>query len=159
MSKIRHYLPKTVLLNLYLALIHSQLLYGIAVWGSTYQTLINKLQVSQNKAMKMIEGRDWNSKVSDIYLKHKILTVQNLYLFEVDKLMYRFHNNRLPITFEIYFTLISHPNKCKTRGITAVTYRLPLFTTNKLQHSIKFQGIKFWNQIPLEIKKNHFFEI
>ena len=73
MSKIRHYLPKTVLLNLYFALIHSQLLYGIAVWGSTYQTLINKLQVLQNKAMKMIEGRDWNSKVSDINLKHKIL--------------------------------------------------------------------------------------
>ena len=132
MSKIRHYLPKTVLLNLYFALIHSQLLYGIAVWGSTYQTLINKLQVLQNKAMKMIEGRDWNSKVSDIYLKHKILTVQNLYLFEVGKLMYRFHNNRLPITFANYFTLISHSNKYKTRGITAVTYRLPLFPTNKL---------------------------
>ena len=67
MSKIRHYLPKTVLLNLYLALIHSQLLYGIAVWGSTNQTLINKLQVLQNKAMKKIEERDWNSKVSNIY--------------------------------------------------------------------------------------------
>ena len=38
--------------------------------------------------MKMIEGRDWNSKVSDIYLTHKILTVQNLYLFEIGKLMY-----------------------------------------------------------------------
>ena len=36
MIKIRHYLPKTVLLNLYFALILSQLLYGIAVWGSTY---------------------------------------------------------------------------------------------------------------------------
>ena len=58
MSKICHYLPKTVLLNLYFALIHSQLLYRIVVWGSTYQTLINKLQVLQNKAMKMIEGRD-----------------------------------------------------------------------------------------------------
>ena len=140
MSKIRHYLPKTVLINLYFALIHSRLLYGIAVWCSTYQTLINKLQVLQNKAMKMIEGHDWNSKVSDIYLKHKILTFRNLYLFEVGKLMYRFHNNRQPITFENYFTLISHSNKYKTRGITDVTYRLSLFTTNKLQHSIKFQG-------------------
>ena len=93
MSKIRHYSPKTVLLNLYFALIHTQLLYRIALWGSTYQTLINKLQVLQNKAMKMIEGQDWNSKVSDIYLKHKILTVLNLYLFEVGKLMYWFHNN------------------------------------------------------------------
>ena len=92
-------------------------------------------------------------KVSDIYLKHKILTVQNLYLFEVGKLMYRFHNNRLPVTFENYFTLISHSNKYKTCGITAVTYRLLLFTMNKLQHWIKFQGVKFWYQIPLEIKK------
>ena len=31
MSKIRHYLPKTVLLDLYFALIHTQLLYRIAV--------------------------------------------------------------------------------------------------------------------------------
>ena len=106
--------------------------------------------------MKMIEERDWNSKVSDIYLKHKILTVQNLYLFEVGKLIYRFHNNRLSITFENYFTLFSHSNKYKTRGITAVTYRLPLFTTNKLQHSMKFQGVKFCNQILLEIKKSTF---
>ena len=108
--------------------------------------------------MKMIEGRDWNSKVSDIYLKHKILTVQNLYWFEVGKLMYQFHNNRLPISFENYFTLISHSNKYTIHRITAVTYRLPLFTTNKLQHSIKFQGVKFWNRIPLEIKKSTFFK-
>ena len=101
MSKNRHYLPKTMLQKLYYALIHSHLLYGIAVWGSTYQTLINKLQVLQNKAMKMIEGRDWNSKISDTYLKHKILTVQNLYLFEVGKLMYRFYNNRYLILLKI----------------------------------------------------------
>ena len=118
-------------------------IYGIAVWGPTYHTLINKSQVLQNKAMKMIKGRGWISKVSDIYFKYKILTVQNLYLFEVGKLMYRFHNNRLPNTFENYFTLISHSNMFKTRGFTAVTYQLPLFPTNKLQHSIKFQGAKF----------------
>ena len=109
--------------------------------------------------MKMIEGHDWNSKVSDIYLRHQIPTVQNLYLFEVGKLIYRFHNNRLPITFENYFTLISHSNKYKIHGFTAVTYRLPLFPTNKLQLSIKFQGAKFWNQNSLKNQKKHFFEI
>ena len=88
---------------------------------------------------------------SQIYTSNT--TVQNLYLFEVGKLMYQFHNNQLPISFENYFTLISHSIKYKTRGITAVTYRLLLFPTNKLQHSIKFQGAKFWNQISLEIKK------
>ena len=44
-SKICHYSPKTVLLNLYFALIHSHLSHGIAVWGFIYRTLINKLQV------------------------------------------------------------------------------------------------------------------
>ena len=121
MSKIRHYLPKTVLLNLYFAVIHSQLLYGIAVWGSTYRTLIKKITNITKQGDENDRRAYWNSKVSDIYLKHKILAVQNLYLFEVGKLMYRFHNNRLPITFENYFTLILHSNKYKTRGITAVT--------------------------------------
>ena len=159
MSKICHYLPKTVLLDFYFAFIHLHLFYGIAVWDYTYQNLINKFQILQNKAMKIIEGRDWNSKVSYICLKHKILIVQNLYLFEIGKLMYRFHNNRLPNTFLNYFTVISLSSKYKTHAFTADTNRLPLFLTNKLQHSIKFQGAKFWNQIPIEIKKKVLFEI
>ena len=98
----------------------------------------------------MIEGRDWNSKVLDIYLKHKILTVQNLYLFEVGKLMYRFHNNRQPITFENYFTLISRSNKYETRG-THIDCLCSLPINFSIRQS--FKGPNFGIKFPWKSKK------
>ena len=68
-------------------------------WNSTYQTLFNEQQILQSKAIKIIQERKWNSKVLNICLIYKILTVHNFYLFEVGKLaslIYRLHNNRLP---------------------------------------------------------------
>jgi len=37
-SKLKHYVPTSILLKLYFALIHLQLLYGILVWMSIYKT-------------------------------------------------------------------------------------------------------------------------
>ena len=73
-----------------------------------------------------------------IYLKHKMLTVQNLFLFKVGKLEYRFSNNRLTKTFENYFTLILLLSIYKTLGVSADSFRLPLFPAHKLPQSIKF---------------------
>ena len=40
-----------------------------------------------------------------------------------------------------------------TRYASNMNYRVPLFTTNRGQKSIKFTGPKVWSQIPLEIKE------
>ena len=62
MFKIWHYLPKTVLIDVYFAVIHSHFSYDIVARGSNVQSLISKLQILQNKAMKIKEGCKWNSK-------------------------------------------------------------------------------------------------
>ena len=51
-AKLRYYLPSHTLLNLYFALVHSNLLYGLLVWGSTYKSYLTKLKKLQNKALK-----------------------------------------------------------------------------------------------------------
>jgi len=37
LSKLKHIMPKQTLTNLYYALIHSHLTYGITVWSATYK--------------------------------------------------------------------------------------------------------------------------
>ena len=56
LSKLRHFLAQSALLKIYYALIHSQLMYGLPIWGSTFPSYINKLKSLQNKAVKTIGG-------------------------------------------------------------------------------------------------------
>ena len=56
LSKLGHFLPQSALLKIYYALMHSQLMYGLPIWGSTFPSYINKLKSLQNKAVKMIGG-------------------------------------------------------------------------------------------------------
>jgi len=98
--------------------------------------------------MRIIERREWNTKVNDVYQKHEILNVKNLYQFEIAKIMYLYHAKKLPLPFENYFTQQSN---YFTRGVSAGAMRLTKFSTSKLQHSFIFQGAKTWNSIPNEI--------
>jgi len=41
---------------LYYALIHPHLLYGLSIWGSNYPSYLKKLNILQNKAIKLISG-------------------------------------------------------------------------------------------------------
>ena len=92
-AKLRYYLPSYTLLNLYFALVHSNLLYGLLVWGSTYKSYLTKLKKLQNKALKIITNSCPRERVTPLYHKLKILKLDDLYLFELAKLMYQFTHN------------------------------------------------------------------
>ena len=53
-AKVSYYLPFNTLITLYHDLVHSQLLYALPIWASTYKTYLNKLEKLQNKALRII---------------------------------------------------------------------------------------------------------
>ena len=53
MFKIRPFVTQTILKNIYHSLVCLHLLYGIQVWGSAFDTNINKLIVLQKKTVRM----------------------------------------------------------------------------------------------------------
>jgi len=54
MYKLRIVLPEKSLTTVYYTLIKPHLLYGIAVWGASYKTRLNRLQVLQTKSVKCL---------------------------------------------------------------------------------------------------------
>ena len=54
MYKLKPFLPKTALLEMYYAIIHPYLLYALPAWGSTYPTYMSKLCILQKKTIKLI---------------------------------------------------------------------------------------------------------
>ena len=53
-AKMRHYIPRHLLLNLYHALIAPYLNYGIWAWGNCPQTYLNNIRVLQKCALRLI---------------------------------------------------------------------------------------------------------
>ena len=148
------YLSQPVLINVYIAIFHFYLIYSISTWGSTYEIYIANLQTLQNKAMRIIEGLNWNARLEDMYNKRQIFTVSKMYKYEVGKMMlFLVFTNWLPELFLGYFSYISFSSTHNARGASASAIHLPQFSFNRLQHSFKFQGAKIWNAILNQTNK------
>ena len=65
--KLKYVLLKDALLQLYHSLVHSYFIYGLTVWGNTFQTYISKLHRLQNKAIGIVSGCSWNETATPLY--------------------------------------------------------------------------------------------
>ena len=154
--KLKYLLPESAMLNLYYALVHSNLIYGILVWGNTFLSYLTKLSKLQNKAIRIVAGKNWNDSANPLYQKLNILPLVSLLNLEISKFVYQHDKSKLPASFSNYFTLNKNVHSRRTRASCNNQLTIPLFKTQKTQRSIKYTGAKIWNSIPIWIKKRSF---
>ena len=117
-------LPKTSLRSLYYSLVYPYLTYCVSVWGSTYQSNLNRIIILQKKIIRII------SKVS----------------FDAHK------RDLLPNYFRDMFTLASQIHSYNTRNSSL--FYIPHCRTNFRKFSIRFQGPTFFNSLSREIQNS-----
>ena len=150
--KLNKIFTSNALLMLYYALVHPHLTYGILIWGSTYKSHFNTLQLLQNKAMHAITKRILSDRITPIYRRLQVLKINGLYKLETAKFMHQFSDKSLPASFEKYFTRTTFVHRYSTGTFERNDYFLPHFSTSRLQRSIRFTGVKIWNSIPCKFK-------
>ena len=124
-------------------------MYGLLIWHDAYSTYANKISRLQNKAIKLIAKSKRTDKCAPIYEKHKILQLHDLHIHETATFMYKFHNNKLPVSFSQYFNRIAAIHSIHTRSNTSgLTYYIPQYKTTHRQRSLKYTGVKIWNKTP-----------
>ena len=92
----KHLIPTSYMKTLYDSLIHSYLTYGILLWGSTYQTYMNKLEVIQKKSIRSIYNAPYNSHTTSLFKDSKILKLKDVHELELGKFVYDALHNTLP---------------------------------------------------------------
>jgi len=152
LCKIKPYVPTKVLLSVYHAVIHYHVVYGILVWANTSRNYLHKLQVLQNKCLKIIDGWQVKQKLAPLFLKYKILSINQLFKFEMAKFMFLCRKSNLPQTFDLYFKYIDEISPYSTRKSARKEFYLPLYKTTRIQKCIKFIGVKICNEIPNKIR-------
>ena len=157
LSKVRYNFPLKTLLQLYHVLIHPLLTYGIVVWGSTYPSYHIKLKTLQNKAMRIISGSHYRDEANPLYKKLEVLQIHDLYTYETAKFVFSCFYNLAPIFLIDFFTKVDEVSQRATRhSVNKYSLYTPRYPTNRLQRSIKYQGVKIWNSIPNDIKSLKF---
>ena len=153
MCKLRNVLPPQALLVLYYSMIHPHLLFGITIWGNTYEKYLKRLRTLQNKAVKVLGGGRWQNHASAYYSQLNILKLEDLYSYEVAKLMHKYSQNKLSKKLSSFFTPVNAIHS-RTTGVASsrLNLNLPFHRTEKLQRSYKLQGVRIWNLVPKEMK-------
>ena len=152
--RVKHFVNKPFLVKLYYSFVYPHLKYGIIAWGNTNKTILNKLQVSQNKIIRSINFKNLSDHVnmSALFKSMNLLKLNDIYNLEMAKFMYSFHHNKLPENFDCYFKAAKNQHTYSTRSITNQNYYLERFNLHSGQTSCSYAGVKIWNQIPLKIK-------
>ena len=153
MGKLRNVLPPKVLLVLYYSIIHPHLLYDIINWGNTFEKYLKRLRILQNNVVKVLGGGRWQDHASAYYSQLNILKLEDLYTYEVAKLMHKYSQNKLPKNLSSFFTPVNAIHSRTTRlASSGLNLSLPFYRIEKLQRSYKFQGVMIWNSVPQKMK-------
>ena len=157
-------LPLKALCKIHFALFHPHLLYGLVAWGSTFPTYMSKLESIQNKAVKIMGSGTTRESPTPFYGQLKILKLSDLYKFEIAKLVHDFLHDKLPSS-SVFSHLFQKSLQISHRFIRSSSNKnklhIPLYRTNRLQRSIRYQGVSVWNSIPMEIQNlpKHSFKV
>ena len=76
LSKIGHYFPKFILRTLYYTSFNSHLIYACQILGQD-PIYLRKLSIPQNKAIRIINVKNYDYPVNEFYHENKILKIED----------------------------------------------------------------------------------
>jgi len=148
---VKHYVPVNNRILLFEAYFNSKIQYGIELYGSANQTLIKKLQVKQNRAIKTLFNLDFLTPTKQMHKDYKLLMVNDKYKLSIGKFAYKYQNNLLPEAFEHYFSNIKDNHYHMTRRINDIkTCKCKTELGKKILLNTKVQPYGMKRRQPLE---------
>ena len=133
---------------LYHSLFMSRIRYCISSWCFGNETLINKLQRLCKKFIKIIFNLFLRENASRTMPEHNLITIKHMFKAEIRILVFKYHKNLLPRSFDKIFIQKSFHMKTKSSSNVVTSF----CQSTVIQQSLKFIGPKVWNNILLIIK-------
>ena len=150
---IFHYFNYIIhLLQLYYSLIYPFLTYGLSIWGNTYSSTLRPLIILQKKATRIITFSEPGDHSEPLFKKLNILKLTDLVTLHNALLMYNYHHNLLPSSFENFFKTVASIHSYNTRLASKSTYYLNTIKTNYGKFNFRFAAVKVWNNLDESIK-------
>ena len=152
-AKMRHYIPRHLLLNLYHALIAPYLNYGICAWSNCPQTHLNKILVLQKRALRLIYFSKPRDHAIPFFIESNCLPLQSLFFQQLSYLMYDVHAKTAPKSLLDKFCEKQYKTSLYyTRLSAKECFSVKFSRTEEMKKSFTRIGVSIWNSIRLSVK-------
>ena len=152
-AKIRHFVPKHTLINIYNSLILPYLSYGLVIWGQACKTNWDCLLKLQKRALRFIHFAKKQDHAIPLFVNSKILPINCLYYEHVVNLMHNIRNKRAPEHILNLFRETSDIHSYRTRSSTSQNFYIEKSNLEIQRTAFSRIGAKWWNEIPSCIKE------
>ena len=96
LARLRHSVPKDILVSVYYALFFSHLNYCIQIWGQRVSTKVSRIQSLQNSAVRIMSFADYHAPVDPLYFDLKVLKYKDLIHICNASFVHNIYNKLLP---------------------------------------------------------------
>jgi hypothetical protein len=146
LNKIKHFFPKQTMYQLYCTMVLPYLNYGLILWGNANKGYLNKVFRLQKRALRTISNSSYLCSTKPLFDKLKLLNIFEMYTKEVAIFMYRYRNNKLPLSFNGMFSNHFQFHSYDTRNKENFQLQIHKIKT------ILSTGPVIWNKLPNDIK-------
>ena len=133
-------------------IVMSKLTYLIQLWGGCSKHLILCLQLLQNRAARIVTGKDWFTSVKTLLLQCGWLSVNQLIIYHSLILIYQVKNSRKP---QYFSEQLNAGFSRETRLATSDGIRLRQRNRLSLNKSgFRFRASQQWNSLPVDVRRS-----
>ena len=152
LAKLRHFVPRITLLNIFKPLILSHVWYGLTVWGMASKCYINKILILQKRALRFINFSHLKEQAVPLFIEADFLPVNFLHYEAVCCRMYDIQNGIAPKNILDLFNHTSSIHTYRTRSTTSNAFYIKQSRLEIQKNAFSRVGAKVWNGIPVSVR-------
>ena len=142
-------LAKKIARQLYHSFIYSRIDYGIQIYGTCSNTLLDKIQILSNKLLKFLLRLNPRTSTDRLHADLKILKVRDIFEVNILSFVRKCLHGECPTVFNDYFTYPQHNHDFRNYDDKL---RVPQTNIDLYENSVKVKGAVKWNNLQNSIK-------
>ena len=169
-SKLRHFVPMSTLIQIYYALFFSHLNYSCQIWGQTLNHNVERVFILQKQCLRLMTFSNFDAPSSEIFSNLNLLKVHDLIKLCNVILVHQILNSECPSRVNSLFSLNFYQHNHNTRGnlinlLSRPSVRTFMYGTNSITYCSIVQRNnlqELFPQTPLtdfsKAKLNHIYQ-
>lgn len=122
--------------------------YCSIIWSTTTEANLNKLQVAQNKAARLVLNCSFNMSIGEMHNQLAWLRVKSRITFSLTKFVRNIILTKIPEIIYNKLIFFSDVHHYFTRQSEEGRFQLPACRTNQIQSTVYYRAMLAWNALP-----------